>query len=84
MLIDDLQKETDQYVIQMNESIVPRKIWRPFVEELFRDVEGFDAAKDKVMVGDLEYLKEVAYLLDTTDDIDLGMKKPKKLEKTTI
>ncbi|CAB0041351.1 unnamed protein product [Trichogramma brassicae] len=68
MLLDELQRLTDDYVRSVNESIVPRPLWRPFVEELLRGLEiDFDPAQQKVYVGDLEFLQEIALVLSSTD-----------------
>ncbi|XP_043288192.1 endothelin-converting enzyme homolog [Venturia canescens] len=67
-LVDTLQELTDQYVKEMNSSLVPRKLWRPYIEELFKDVEEIDFDKELVLVWNIEYLKDLAYLLDETDE----------------
>ena len=56
----------------MNSSIEPRQLWRPYMEELFRDIKDLDLKKDKVLIDNLEYMKDVAYLLETTDQTLLG------------
>lgn len=71
-LIDSLQELTDQYVKEINSSLVPKKLWRPYIEELFKDVEQIDLNKDKVLVWNIGYMKDLAYLLDDTDDTTLG------------
>uniref|UniRef100_A0ABD2VXA0 Peptidase M13 N-terminal domain-containing protein n=1 Tax=Trichogramma kaykai TaxID=54128 RepID=A0ABD2VXA0_9HYME len=68
MLLDELQQATDHYVRSVNESIVPRPLWRPLIEELLLEVVDFDPAQQKVYVGDLEYLQEIAYLLSSTEE----------------
>ncbi|XP_014225876.1 neprilysin-1-like [Trichogramma pretiosum] len=69
MLLDELQRKTDEYVRSVNESIVPRPLWRPFVEELLQGLEiDFDPAQQKVYVGDLEFLQEIALVLSSTDE----------------
>ncbi|XP_023315896.1 membrane metallo-endopeptidase-like 1, partial [Trichogramma pretiosum] len=69
MLLDELQRLTDDYVRSVNKSIVPRPLWRPFVEELLRGLEiDFDLTQHKVYVGDLEFLQEIALVLSSTDE----------------
>ncbi|XP_020709733.2 neprilysin-1 isoform X2 [Athalia rosae] len=69
MYIDDLQDITDEYVKNVNVSLKPRKIWRPFIEEVLSDLVDLDLSKkDKVLVEDLDYLKEVAVLMSAADD----------------
>lgn len=73
MLVDELQKLTDEFVIEVNSSLAPKPLWRPFIESLFKDIHDLDLnKKDKILVGDLEYLKEVALLLASTEDEILG------------
>ncbi|XP_063976549.1 neprilysin-11-like isoform X2 [Diachasmimorpha longicaudata] len=69
MFVDDLQRLTDGYVRYENCSVRPRKIWRPFIEEICRGVVDLDLDKrDKVFVANLKYVKDLALLLATTDD----------------
>ncbi|XP_058792667.1 endothelin-converting enzyme homolog isoform X2 [Phymastichus coffea] len=68
IFLDDLQKLTDEYVKSINESLTPKEFWRPFIEELLKDVGNFDPRKDKVLVGDLDYLKEIAIVLASSDE----------------
>ncbi|XP_015119868.1 neprilysin-4 [Diachasma alloeum] len=69
MLVDDLQKLTDSYVKHENCSLTPRKIWRPYIEEIFRGVVELDLDnRDKILVANLGYMKDLAVLLATTDD----------------
>ncbi|KAG5318652.1 ECEL1 protein, partial [Pseudoatta argentina] len=64
MLVDDLQKLTDDHVIDSNLSFTPTSIWRPFIESIFEGIDKLDLDnKDKVLIGNLEYLKDVAVLL---------------------
>ncbi|XP_018302668.1 neprilysin-11-like [Mycetomoellerius zeteki] len=64
MLVDDLQKLTDDYVINNNLSFTPTPIWRPFIESIFEGIVKLDLDnKDKVLIGNLGYLKDVALLL---------------------
>lgn len=71
MLLDDLQRLTDEYVKEVNETLEPKVFWKPFVQELLRGVIEFDP-QQKVLIGDLDYLKEVAVVLASTDDDLLG------------
>ncbi|KYM86538.1 Neprilysin-2, partial [Atta colombica] len=64
MLVDDLQKLTDDYVIDSNLSLTPTPIWRLFIESIFEGIDKLDLDnKDKILIGNLEYLKDVAVLL---------------------
>ncbi|KAK2582464.1 hypothetical protein KPH14_004770 [Odynerus spinipes] len=72
MYIDDLQKLTDEYVIEANSSLTPKVIWRPFIETLFKDIVTLDLnGRDKVLVGNLEYLQTLAYIVASTNEEDL-------------
>jgi len=74
MLVDDLQKLTDEYVIDSNLSLTPKPIWRPFIESLFEGIVKLDLDnKDKVLVGNLDYLKNVALFLAFLEEEALGM-----------
>lgn len=73
MFVDDLQRLTDGYVKLENCSLSPRKIWRPFVEEVCRGIVELDLDKrDKVLVANFGYIKDLALLLATTEDDQLG------------
>lgn len=72
MLIDDLQQITDEYVKASNESLEPKLIWKPFLQELLNGAIKFDP-KQKILIGDLDYLKEVALIIASTDDNLLGI-----------
>ncbi|XP_018348692.1 PREDICTED: neprilysin-21-like [Trachymyrmex septentrionalis] len=64
MLVDDLQKLTDNYIIDSNLSLTLTPIWRPFIESIFEGIDKLDLDnKDKILIGNLEYLKDVALLL---------------------
>ena len=54
-----------------NNSIEPKIIWKPFVEELLDGIVEFDPNQE-ILIGDLKYLKEVALLLSSTDDELIG------------
>lgn len=71
MKMEDLQKLTDEYVKSVNSSLEPKIIWRPFIEEVFKDILTLNQ-KDVVLVADLDYLKKVAYVLSSTDEELLG------------
>lgn len=73
MLVDDLQKLTDEYVTEVNSTLAPKPLWKPFIESVFKDIDTLDLnRKDKVLIGDMEYLKEVALLLAASDEGELG------------
>lgn len=75
MLVDDLQKLTDEFVTEVNSTLTSKLLWRPFIELVFKDIDTLDLdKKDKVLVGDLEYLKEVALMLALTEEEELGKK----------
>ncbi|XP_024945787.1 neprilysin-1 isoform X2 [Cephus cinctus] len=72
MLVDDLQKMTDEYVQITNSTLTPRQIWRPYVEELFKGDSQLDlTSKDRVLIGNLDYLKKLAVLLAAADEVVL-------------
>ncbi|XP_050586554.1 neprilysin-1 isoform X4 [Bombus affinis] len=74
MLVDDLQKLTDEFVSEVNSTVTPKPLWRPFIELVFKDIDTLDLNKtDKILVGDLEYLKEIALMLALTEEEELGM-----------
>lgn len=73
MLVDDLQKLTDKYVMEVNSSVTPTPLWRPFIEAVFKDIDTLKlSGKDKVLVADLEYLKDVALLLAVSEEDEIG------------
>lgn len=73
MHVDQLQNLTDSYIMEMNDTLKPKIIWKPFLEELFRDVVSVDLnGRDKILVGDIDYLSKVALYLSEADDEDLG------------
>ncbi|XP_011499234.1 PREDICTED: neprilysin-1 [Ceratosolen solmsi marchali] len=67
MLIEDLQQITDEYVKSINESLEPKIIWKPFIQELLKEIIDFDP-KEKILISDINYLKEVAVILSSTGD----------------
>ncbi|XP_011694641.1 PREDICTED: endothelin-converting enzyme-like 1 [Wasmannia auropunctata] len=72
MLIDDLQRLTDEYVTSnINSSITPKPIWRPFIESLFEGIVKLNLDRDKILVGNLEYLKNAALVLSAYPEQDL-------------
>ncbi|KYN01734.1 Endothelin-converting enzyme 1 [Cyphomyrmex costatus] len=74
MLIDDLQQLTDDYIIDSNLSLTPTPIWRPFIESIFEGIVKLDLDNnDKVLVGNLEYLKDAALLLACFEEEALGI-----------
>lgn len=73
MSVDNLQKLTDQYVTEVNASLTPKPLWRPFIESLFKGIDTLDLnGKDKVLIADLEYLKDVALYLALSEEEELG------------
>lgn len=73
MLVDDLQKLTDEFVTEANSTLTPKLLWRPFIELVFKDIDttlDLDK-KDQVLVGDLENLKEVALMLTLSEEEEL-------------
>lgn len=74
MLVDHLQELTDEYIMDVNSSLTPKLIWRPFLESLFEGVVTLDLdKKDKVLIGNLEYLKNIALILAAFEEKELGM-----------
>lgn len=74
MLVDDLQKLTDEYVMEINSSLTPKPIWRSFIESLLKGIVTFDLdEKDKVLVGNLDYLKDAALILAAFEEEALGV-----------
>ncbi|XP_026672989.1 neprilysin-11-like, partial [Ceratina calcarata] len=72
MLVDDLQKLTDEYVTEINSTLTPKPLWRPFIESLYKDIDTLDLNdKDKVLIGDLEFLKEAALVLALSEEQEL-------------
>jgi hypothetical protein len=72
MLVDDLQKLTDEYVISVNSTYMPKPIWRPFIEYVFDSIATLDLDKDKVLIGNLKYLKDIALILANIEEQELG------------
>lgn len=74
MLVDKLQKLTDEYVIENNSSSTPKPIWRPFIESVFEGLVTLDLDnKDVLLIGNLDYLKHVALIFDIFPEEALGM-----------
>ncbi|XP_014467305.1 PREDICTED: neprilysin-11 isoform X1 [Dinoponera quadriceps] len=72
MLVDDLQRITDEYVISSNLSLTPKPIWRPFIESVFKGIIPLDLdKKDKVLVGNLEFLKYAALVFAAGEEREL-------------
>ncbi|KAH0948488.1 hypothetical protein HN011_002589 [Eciton burchellii] len=71
MLVDDLQKLTDEYVISVNSTYMPKPIWRPFIEYVFDSIATLDLDKDKVLIGNLKYLKDIALILANIEEQEL-------------
>lgn len=72
MLVDDLQRLTDEYVTSVNSTYVPKPIWRPFVETVFDSIATLDLDENRVLVGNLKYLKDVALIFAIMEEQDLG------------
>ncbi|KAL0121382.1 hypothetical protein PUN28_006713 [Cardiocondyla obscurior] len=69
MLVDTLQKLTDEYIMDTNSSFIPKPIWRPFIESVFEGVATLDLDnKDKVLIGNLDYLKHVALIFASFEE----------------
>lgn len=74
MFVDKLQMLTDEYVLDNNSSPTTKPIWRPFIESVFEGLVTLDLDnKDKLLIGNLDYLKHVALVFDTFDEKTLGM-----------
>lgn len=74
MLVDDLQKLTDEYIIEVNSSLTPKPIWRSFIELIFDGIVTLDLDKeDKIFVGNLDYLKDTALILAAYEEEALGI-----------
>lgn len=74
MYVDELQKLTDEYVTDFNSSLIPKPIWRPFIESLFENYVTLDLdKKDKILVSNLDYLKDTALILASYEEEELGM-----------
>lgn len=71
MLLDDLQRVTDEFVKSYNDSLEPKLLWKPFVDELLKDIYKFDYKRQKIFIPEIEYLKEIALLLAQVEDNDL-------------
>lgn len=73
MHVDALQKLTDDYVRTINPGRKPQQIWKPFIEELFKDILKPNwRTRYKLWVYDLKHLQRVALLLANTDKNLLG------------
>ncbi|XP_012215455.1 endothelin-converting enzyme homolog isoform X2 [Linepithema humile] len=72
MYVDELQKLTDEYVTDVNSSLTPKLIWRPFIESLLENFVTLDLDnKDKILVCNLDYLKDAALILSSYEEEDL-------------
>ncbi|XP_032667048.1 neprilysin-11 isoform X2 [Odontomachus brunneus] len=72
MLVDDLQRLTDETLLDANASLIPKRFWRPYIEAVFEGITSLDLdTKDKVFVGNLEYLKDSMLLLAVADETEL-------------
>lgn len=71
MNLNHLQDSCNAYVVANNRSLSPRLMWKPFIEELFKEIGGFDS-NQKVFVPSLNYLKNISYFIASMDARDLG------------
>lgn len=72
MTLDNLQNITDEYVKSTNDTLIPILLWKPFVTQLFREFKEFDENKTNILVADIDYMKDVAVLLASTDERLIG------------
>lgn len=73
MWVDDLQVITDEFIKSENKSLEPKKIWRVYLEELFKDIDDLDLDnKDKILVVNIDYFKELAFLLSSVEEEMIG------------
>lgn len=73
MLVDELQRITDNYVKETNSTLTPKTIWRPFIEHVFKDIDTlYLDDRDKILIGNLNYFMDLALLLAATEEKDLG------------
>ncbi|KAH0553572.1 endothelin-converting enzyme homolog [Cotesia glomerata] len=69
MWVDNLQVITDEFIKSENKSLEPKKIWRVYLEELFKDIDDLDLDnKDKILVVNIDYFKELAFLLSSVEE----------------
>lgn len=74
ILVDNLQKLTDEYVMDTNSSLIPKPIWRPFIESLFEGSVTLDLDNnDKILIDDFEYLKNIALIFASFEEEVLGI-----------
>lgn len=74
ILVDNLQKLTDEYVMDTNLSLTPKPIWRPFIESVFEGSITLDLDnQDKILIDDLEYLKNIALIFASLEEEALGI-----------
>lgn len=74
ILVNDLQRITDEYVMSANLSLTPKPIWRRYIESVFKETISLDLdKKDKILVGNIEFLKDSALILAALDELELGM-----------
>ncbi|XP_066603000.1 neprilysin-1 isoform X2 [Prorops nasuta] len=71
-MVDDLQKVTDEFILQYNSSLSSAPLWRPYIEQIFKDILEIDlTGNDPVLIGNLDYLMNIALILASTDQEDL-------------
>lgn len=75
MFVDTLQNLTDEYIMAYkNSSFTPEPIWRPFIESVFEGIVKLDLDnRDKLLIGNLDYLKKVALIFAIFKEEILGM-----------
>ncbi|XP_011870542.1 PREDICTED: neprilysin-11-like, partial [Vollenhovia emeryi] len=71
LMVDDLQQLTDEYVTDTNSSLTPKLIWRPFIESLFEGIVTLNLDKDKILIGNLDYMKKMALVLTVYEEKEL-------------
>ncbi|KAJ8680665.1 hypothetical protein QAD02_016452 [Eretmocerus hayati] len=67
ILLDDLQQVTDDFIKLMNDSLEPKMFWRQFVDEVLDGILEFDQER-KVLVSNIDYLKDVSLILAAADE----------------
>jgi predicted metalloendopeptidase len=71
MLVDDLQRVTDEYVMSLNLSLTPKPFWRPYIESVFEGIPLDLDKRDKILVGNLEFLKDAALIIAAADEREI-------------
>ncbi|XP_034942864.1 endothelin-converting enzyme homolog isoform X2 [Chelonus insularis] len=69
MLVDELQKVTDMHVKQEDDTLEPKLIWRPYIEEIFKGIIDLELSEnDKLLIANLGYLKDLAVLMASLEE----------------